>query len=85
MIGGDFNVTLRANDRPNGEGERDPGSSQFREVLDLLSLAEMGPLDRRFTWSGPVLPIEARSLLMLGGVAGRFPFSGSICSHPTPV
>ena len=53
LIGGDFNVTLRANDRPNGGGGRDPGSSQLREVLDLLSLAEMGPLDRRFTWSGP--------------------------------
>ena len=32
-----------------------------------------------------VLPVEARSLLMLCGVAGRFPFSVSICSHPTPV
>ena len=53
LIGGDFNITLRANDRPNDGDGRDPGSSQFREVLDLLSLAEMGPLDRRFTWSGP--------------------------------
>ena len=42
---------LRANDGPNGGGGRDPGSSQFREVLDLLSLAEMGPLNRRFTCS----------------------------------
>ena len=29
LIGGDFNVTLRADDRPNGGGGRDPGSSQF--------------------------------------------------------
>ena len=53
LVGGDFNVTLRANDRPNGGGGRDPGSAQFREVLDLLSLAEIGPLDRQFTRSGP--------------------------------
>ena len=52
LIGGDFSVTLRANDRPNGGGGQDLGSSQFREVLDLLGLAEMGPLDQRFTWSG---------------------------------
>ena len=52
LIGGDFNVTLRVNDRPNGRGGRDPSYAQFRELLDSLSLAEMGPLDRRFTWSG---------------------------------
>ena len=52
LIGGDFNVTLRASDRPNGGGGRDPGSAQFRDLIDTLSLAEMGPLDRRFTWSG---------------------------------
>ena len=51
LIGGDFNVTLRANDRPNGGGGRDPGSAQLRELIDSLSLAEMGPLDRRLTWS----------------------------------
>ena len=45
LIGGDFNVTLRANDRPNGRGGRDPGSAQFQELIDSLSLAEMGPLD----------------------------------------
>ena len=53
LIGGDFNVTLRASDRPNGGGGRDPGSAQFRDLIDTLSLAEMGPLDRRSTWSGP--------------------------------
>ena len=52
LIGGDFNITLRANDRPNGGGGRDPGSAQFRELIDSLSLAEIGPLDRRFSWSG---------------------------------
>ena len=33
LIGGDFNVTLAANDRPNGAGGRDSGLAQFREVL----------------------------------------------------
>ena len=51
LIGGDFNVTLRASDRPNGGGGRDPGSAQFRELIDSLSLAEMDPMDRRYTWS----------------------------------
>ena len=33
LIGGDYNVTLAADDRPNGAGGRDLGSAQFREVL----------------------------------------------------
>ena len=54
LIGGDFNVTLVADDRPNGEGGRDPGSGQFREVLAQLGLAEMGPSNRRFTWRSQI-------------------------------
>ena len=53
LIGGDFNVTLRADDRPNGGGGRDPGSSQFWDVIALVGMAEMGPVDCRFTWRGP--------------------------------
>ena len=49
LIGGDFNVTLAAADRPNDTGRRDQGSVRFREVLAQLGLGEMGPLDRRFT------------------------------------
>ena len=49
LIGGDFNVTLRIDNRPNGGGRRDPGSTQFWEVLDLLGPVEMGPLDRQYT------------------------------------
>ena len=49
LIGGDFNVTLEAEDRPNGMGDRDPSSIQFRETLLRLCLIEMGPSDRRFT------------------------------------
>ena len=53
LIGGDFNVTLDAEDRPNDMGGSDPGSARFREVLAQLGLGELGPRDRRFTWRGP--------------------------------
>ena len=53
LIGGDFNVTLRADNRPNGGGGRDPGSSQFWDIIALLSMAEMGPANCQFTWRGP--------------------------------
>ena len=33
LIGGDYNVTLAADDRPNRAGGRDPGSAQFGKVL----------------------------------------------------
>ena len=33
LIGSDYNVTLAADDRPNGAGGRDLGSSQFRKAL----------------------------------------------------
>ena len=51
LNGGDLNVTLQANDRPNGGGGRDPRSRQLREVIASLGL-EMGPWDWRFTWRG---------------------------------
>ena len=53
LIGGDFNVTLMASDRPNDEGGRDSGSRQFRDIITELGMAEMRPSDRRFTWKGP--------------------------------
>ena len=53
LIGGDFNVTLAAADRPNDAGGRDQGSARFREVLAQLGLGEMGPIDKRFTWREP--------------------------------
>ena len=73
LIGGDFNITLRANDRPNGGGGRDPGSSQFQEELDLLSLAEMGPLDHRFTWSGPSSQLRLDRFLCSVELLAAFP------------
>ena len=53
LIGGDFNVTLDAEDRPNNMGGVDPSSTRFREVLAQLGLGELGLADRRFTWHGP--------------------------------
>ena len=53
LIGGDFNVTLDAEDRPNDMGGSDPGLARFREVLAQLGLGELGPANRRFTWRGP--------------------------------
>ena len=52
LIGGDFNVTLDAEDRPNDMSGLDSGSARFREVLAQLSLGELGRTDRRFTWRG---------------------------------
>ena len=62
IIGGDFNVTLEAADRPNGLGGQDPGSTDFRDVLAQARLQEMGPSDCRFTWRGSTNPM-ARSRL----------------------
>ena len=53
LIGGDFNVTLAAEDWLNDEGSLDPGSARFREVLAQLGLGKLGPTDQRFTWRGP--------------------------------
>ena len=53
LSGGDFNVTLAAEDWPNDEGGLDPGSARFREVLAQLGLGKLGPTDQRFTWRGP--------------------------------
>ena len=53
LIGGDFNVSLDAEDRPNDMGGSDPGSARFKEVLAQLGLGELGPGDRRFTWRRP--------------------------------
>ena len=53
LIGGDYNVTLVADNCPNRARGRDLGSAQFREVLAQLGFVEMGPSDQRFTCRGP--------------------------------
>ena len=53
LFGGDLNVTIAPEDRPNSLGGCDPGSAQLKDVLNQCNLQEMGPTDRRFTWRGP--------------------------------
>ena len=84
LIGGDFNVTLWMDDRPNGGGGRDPGSIQFREVLDLLGLVEMGPIDRRFTWRGPSSQSRLDRFLCSGALLTMFPFA-EVLALPRPL
>ena len=45
LFGGDFNVTLAADDRPDGAGGRDQGSEEFWEFLARTAMQEMGPQD----------------------------------------
>ena len=50
LFGGDFNVTLEADDRPDGSGGRDQGSEDFWAFLSRAALQEMGPQDSTYTW-----------------------------------
>ena len=45
LIGGDFNVTLEAKDRPNDMGGRDPDSEEFWAFIVAAALIEVGPVD----------------------------------------
>ena len=56
LFGGDFNVTLVANDRPDGTGGRDQGSEEFWEFLARAALQEMGPQDCNYTWHSEAGP-----------------------------
>ena len=84
LIGGDFNVTLAASDRPNDGGEQDPGSSQFREVITALGLAEIGPSDRRFTWKGPTPQSRLDRFLCSTKLMAAFPLA-KVSALPRPL
>ena len=84
LIGGDFNVTLEAEDRPNGMGGKDPGSVQFRETLLRLCLIEMGPSDRQFTWCGPSSQSRIDRFLRSPSLADAFPLA-EVSSLPYPL
>ena len=56
LFGGDFNVTLVADDRPDGTGGRDHGSEEFWEFLARAALQEMGPQDCNYTWRSEAGP-----------------------------
>ena len=50
LIGGDFNVTLKARDRPNDMGGQGPDSEKFWAFITGAALIEMGPMDCMYTW-----------------------------------
>ena len=83
LIGGDFNVTLEAEDHLNGMGSKHPGSVQFRETLLRLCLIEMGPSDCRFTWRGPPSQSQIDRFLCSPSLADAFPLAEvSSLRHP---
>ena len=84
LIGGDINVTIQANDRPNGGGGRDPGSRQLREVIASLGLAEMGPSDRRFTWRGPTTQSRLDRFLCSNELLAAYPLA-EVSTLPRPL
>ena len=84
LIGGDFNVTLQANDRPNGGGGQDPRSRQLREVITLLGLVEMGPSDRRFTWRGPTTQSRLDRFLCSNELLAAYPLAQAL-TLPRPL
>ena len=84
LIGGDFNVTLAASDRPNDGGGQDPGSSQFWEVIVVLGMAEIGPSDRRFTWKGPTTQSRLDRFLCSTELLAAFPLA-KVSALPRPL
>ena len=84
LIGRDFNVTLTTSDRPNDGGGRDPGFSQFREVIVALGLAEIGPSDRRFTWKGPTPQSRLDHFLCYIELLAAFPLV-EVTTFPRPL
>ena len=84
LIGEEFNVTLTANDRPNDGDGRDPGSSQFREVIAALGLAEIGPSDWRFIWKGPTTQSRLDRFLCSTELLAAFPLA-EVMALPRPL
>ena len=84
LIGGDLNMTLQANDRPNGGGGRDPGSKQLREVIASLGLAEIGPSNQRFTWRGPATQSRLDRFLCSNELLAAFPLA-EVSTLPRPL
>ena len=75
----DFNVTLVAEDRPNGAGGRDPGLMAIKNSVTHTMLQEMGPRNCSYTWSKVteyVISISFGQILMLHGIGAAIPYSG---------
>ena len=45
LMGGDFNVTLEAKDRPNNARGQDPDSEDFRSFITKTTLQDMRRVD----------------------------------------
>ena len=56
LFGGDFNVTLEADDWPDGAGGHNQGSEEFWDFLSRATLQEMGPQDCTYTWRSEAGP-----------------------------
>ena len=84
LIGGDFKVTLAAEDRPNGMGGRDLGSVQFRDTLFRLDLVAIGPSNHRFTWGGPASQSRIERFLCSPALIDVFPLA-VVTSLPRPL
>ena len=84
LIGGDFNVTLAVSDRPNDGGGRDPRSSQVREVIAALGMAEIGPSNRQFTWKGPTTQSRLNRFLCSTELVAAFPLA-EVLALPRPL
>ena len=84
LIGGDFNVTLTPEDRPNDMGGQDPRSARFRETLAHLGLGEIGPADQRFTWHGPTSQSRMDRFLYSLELCDSYAFA-EVTSLPRPL
>ena len=84
LIGGDLNVTIAPEDRPNDQGGCDPGSAQFRDIINRCGLQEMGPADRRFTWRGPTSQSRLDRFLCSIELLERFPLA-LVTALPRPL
>ena len=50
LMGGDFNVTLEAMDRPKNTGGQDPNLKDFLVFISEVTLQEVQPVDCLYTW-----------------------------------
>ena len=87
LMGGDFNVTLEAKDRPNIAGGQDLDSEDFRPFITEEMLQEMGPVNCVYTWRSMnryTLPSCLDRFLCSTELAKQFPLA-DVHSLPRPL
>ena len=87
LFGGDFNMTLVADDRPDGAGGRDQGSEEFWNFLARAALQDMGPQDCNYTWcseAGPSYRSRLDRFLCSVELLERFPET-DVLALPRPI